>query len=111
MTSDISTITKTLHLHEAKIRPRPLPAIEESNCIGLKTETGANYGDDQRNPLPMVMSMISRVFIALIEVLQRWGLWLETLWFLGINAAVGYMFLYKGFEWESERGMVQRFMW
>ena len=38
-------------------------------------------------------------------------LWLETLWFLAINLATGYMFLYRGFEWPQEPGKVQRFMW
>ncbi|KAL8685220.1 MAG: hypothetical protein Q9218_007897 [Villophora microphyllina] len=39
------------------------------------------------------------------------GLWFETFWFLFVNWAVGYMFLFKGFEWPHERGKVQRFMW
>lgn len=38
-------------------------------------------------------------------------LWLETLWFLLVNAATCYIFLYWGFEWPSEEGRVQRFMW
>lgn len=38
-------------------------------------------------------------------------LWLETLWFLGINAVTGYVFLFRGFEWVQEGGRVQRFMW
>ncbi|KAK6435303.1 glucosyltransferase [Oleoguttula sp. CCFEE 5521] len=38
-------------------------------------------------------------------------LWLETAWFLAVNAVTGYMFLYRGFAWESEKGKVQRFMW
>lgn len=38
-------------------------------------------------------------------------LWLETLWFLSINAATGYVFLYKGFTWISEPFSTQRFMW
>ena len=38
-------------------------------------------------------------------------LWLETIWFLFLNWAVGYMFLFKGFEWPQEKGKVQRFMW
>ncbi|OQN96852.1 hypothetical protein B0A48_17406 [Cryoendolithus antarcticus] len=38
-------------------------------------------------------------------------LWLETLWFLAINAVTGYMFLHRGFAWESENSKVQRFMW
>jgi len=36
---------------------------------------------------------------------------LETFWFLTINAATGYMFLYRGFSWPQEPGKVQRFMW
>jgi alpha-1,2-glucosyltransferase len=38
-------------------------------------------------------------------------LWLETAWMLVINAATGYLFLYRGFEWPQEVGRVQRFMW
>ena len=38
-------------------------------------------------------------------------LWLETFWFLLINAVTGYMFLYKGFTWPQEPGRIQRFMW
>ncbi len=36
---------------------------------------------------------------------------LETAWYGVINVAVGYMFLYKGFDWPSEPGKVQRFLW
>lgn len=38
-------------------------------------------------------------------------LWLETAWFLIVNMGVGYVFLYRGFEWPQEAGVVQRFMW
>lgn len=38
-------------------------------------------------------------------------LWLETAWFLLVNAVTGYVFLYHGFEWPQEKGKVQRFMW
>lgn len=38
-------------------------------------------------------------------------LWLETSWFLLLNASIGYVFLYRGFEWPQEPGLVQRFMW
>jgi alpha-1,2-glucosyltransferase len=38
-------------------------------------------------------------------------LWLETAWFILINAVTGYVFLYKGFEWKQEPGKIQRFMW
>lgn len=36
---------------------------------------------------------------------------LETLWLLAINMAITYTFLYRGFEWASEPGKVQRFLW
>ena len=36
---------------------------------------------------------------------------LETVWLLAVNVGVGYMFLYRTFEWESEPGKVQRFLW
>lgn len=35
----------------------------------------------------------------------------ETLWFLVINAVTGYIFIYWTFEWPSEPGKAQRFMW
>ncbi|KAL8909534.1 MAG: hypothetical protein Q9171_005013 [Xanthocarpia ochracea] len=38
-------------------------------------------------------------------------LWLETIWFLVVNWGVGYVFLKWEFEWEHEKGKVQRFMW
>lgn len=38
-------------------------------------------------------------------------LFLETLWFLAVNAVTGYVFLYKGFEWPQEPGIIQRFLW
>lgn len=36
---------------------------------------------------------------------------LETMWLMCINVVVGYMFLYREFEWESENGKAQRFLW
>ena len=38
-------------------------------------------------------------------------LWVETVWFLAVNCATGYVFLYWGFRWAQEPGRVQRFMW
>lgn len=38
-------------------------------------------------------------------------LWLETVWFLAVNWATGYIFLNWGFEWPQEPGKVQRFIW
>ncbi|KAF2740727.1 alpha-1,2 glucosyltransferas-like protein alg10 [Polyplosphaeria fusca] len=36
---------------------------------------------------------------------------LETAWLLFINGLTGYAFLYRGFAWPSEPGLVQRFLW
>lgn len=38
-------------------------------------------------------------------------LWLETAWFLVVNAVTGWVFLNKGFTWLQEPQNVQRFMW
>lgn len=45
------------------------------------------------------------------KFVQNIPIFLETLWFLFINAVTGYVFLYEGFEWPQEPGKVQRFMW
>lgn len=54
----------------------------------------------------------------LVVFMRYWGweghdyrLWGETAWFIVVNAVLGYMFLYRGFEWKQEPGKVQRFMW
>jgi alpha-1,2-glucosyltransferase len=36
---------------------------------------------------------------------------LETIWLLIIDAAIMYVFLYRGFAWPNEPGNVQRFLW
>ncbi|PWY73617.1 alpha-1,2 glucosyltransferase alg10 [Aspergillus heteromorphus CBS 117.55] len=45
------------------------------------------------------------------KVATNMALFLETYWFLVINAVTGYVFLYCGFEWPQEPGKIQRFMW
>ncbi|KOC18167.1 putative glucosyltransferase (Die2) [Aspergillus flavus AF70] len=45
------------------------------------------------------------------KIATNFSLFLETFWFLVINAVTGYVFLYKGFEWPQEPGKIQRFMW
>lgn len=42
---------------------------------------------------------------------RDYRLYLETAWYLLINVGTGYMFLYRGFAWDQEPGVVQRFMW
>ena len=60
------------------------------------------------------VSVGKKVLEALIAVLYKrhdHRLWLETIWFLAVNLATGYIFLYWGFAWPQEPGKVQRFMW
>jgi len=38
-------------------------------------------------------------------------LWVETAWFLVVNAVTGYIFLFRTFTWPQEPGKLQRFMW
>lgn len=38
-------------------------------------------------------------------------LWVESLWAILVNAGTLWMFLKRPFEWEHEKGVVQRFMW
>lgn len=47
----------------------------------------------------------------LAELASNTPKFLETLWFIAINAVTGYVFLFKGFEWPQEPGKIQRFMW
>lgn len=42
---------------------------------------------------------------------EAWRRWVETVGFVGVDVAVLWVFLRWGFEWESEEGKVQRFMW
>lgn len=52
-----------------------------------------------------------RLHMERLGVEREWIRWAETLGFLCVDAGVLYVFLNWGFEWESERGKVQRFMW
>ncbi|KAF8472172.1 DIE2/ALG10 family-domain-containing protein [Kalaharituber pfeilii] len=42
---------------------------------------------------------------------SRWRWWLEMAWFAAVNGVTAYLFLHRGFSWESEPGKIQRFMW
>ncbi|KAL1302099.1 hypothetical protein AAFC00_002535 [Neodothiora populina] len=54
----------------------------------------------------------NRGFFARVLYLEHdHRLWLETIWFLVVNAVTCWVFLNKGFTWPQEPGNVQRFMW
>ncbi|KAH8756879.1 DIE2/ALG10 family-domain-containing protein [Hyaloscypha sp. PMI_1271] len=70
------------------------------------------------SPAKQSRKRVGRPSDRVVEFIRYWGweghdyrLWLETAWFLLINLVTGYVFLYRGFEWPQEPGMVQRFMW
>ena len=70
--------------------------------------------DKDQEPTKRPDATRNKVFETLKAVLYErhdHRLWLETMWFLTINLATGYIFLYWGFEWPQEPGKVQRFMW
>jgi len=58
-----------------------------------------------------LISTSVRVLKDVFWVKHDHGLWLETAWFLFINGATAYIFLFWGYEWPQEPGNVQRFMW
>ena len=55
--------------------------------------------------------LIPQIIERTVSLVQKHSLALETIWFLAINAGVGYIFLNWGFEWSQDKGVVQRFMW
>ena len=54
--------------------------------------------------------MLSTV-VQLLDPRDGTFLWLETAWFMLVNVATGYVFLYRDFSWPQEPGKVQRFLW
>ena len=78
-------------LHVAPLRPDAPPTLTSDNRAGT--------------------SITSGVFEKFVYNMHDHRLWLETVWFLAINMATGYIFLKWGFEWPQEPGLVQRFMW
>ena len=61
--------------------------------------------------LNTVRRKVSETLKAVLYERHDHRLWLETMWFLTVNLATGYIFLYWGFAWPQEPGKVQRFMW
>jgi alpha-1,2-glucosyltransferase len=54
---------------------------------------------------------IARLLDRILRAPPSAWLYLETGWFLLVNLVTCGVFLRCGFEWEQERGRVQRFMW
>ena len=48
---------------------------------------------------------------SMLRILASYSTYLELMWYILINLATCYVFLYRGFEWPQEPGSVQRFMW
>jgi alpha-1,2-glucosyltransferase len=95
LSTALSLITVLWRLH--------VPSLSPTNL----TTTPAKTGPSRRR--------VKKTAFAKLSEFLKYGhdsrLWLETLWFFAINAGTGYVFLYRGFEWPQEPGVVQRFMW
>ena len=46
-----------------------------------------------------------------LHQLGQWSSWIEFAWYMVINLATCWMFLYRPFQWPQEPGKEQRFMW
>ena len=74
------------------------------------TSTPSPSSSSPKKPLEVDSEKYSKL-VNIVYQIHHHHLWLETIWFLLINAVTGYIFLNWGFEWEQEPGNVQRFMW
>ena len=73
----------------------------------LSPTTASSTSDN--SPLSPIST--STRLITAFNFLYANRLYLETVYFLLINLFTGYVFLHWDFEWPSEPGKVQRFMW
>ncbi len=113
----LSLITAPLVEPRYFIVPWLMWRLQVPRPAALRTENPPSpTGKPQRTPLqssPEHLNVAQGWLKILARALrhQDHRLWLETLWFLFVNLATGYVFLYRSFEWQQEPGKVQRFMW
>lgn len=109
-----------LHVHST-----PPPSLPGPSSSGSRSGSQENLSPQAESP-PSPPARTARGKSSTAATGEKWGslsgiraflphqdikLYLETIWYLTINAVTGYMFLYRGFEWPHEPGKVQRFMW
>ncbi|KAL4762001.1 dolichyl-P-Glc:Glc(2)Man(9)GlcNAc(2)-PP-dolichol alpha-1,2- glucosyltransferase [Aspergillus foveolatus] len=63
------------------------------------------------SPTPVIYRRASDEKDLEARIAVNFPLFLETAWFLLVNAITGALFLRGGFEWPQEPGKVQRFLW
>lgn len=88
------------------------PLVEPRYCIipyiiwrmHLPVHTGVGHG--HASSKKQATSTWSDVLLS-----YDYRLVLETVWYLVVNGVTGYIFLYRPFQWPSEPGKAQRFMW
>ncbi len=78
-------------------------------CTRRTAEQAGKKSDARKNK--DIFSFLDSAMRSSFDLKYEHRLWLETAWFLFINWATAYVFLYWGFEWPQEPGKVQRFMW
>ncbi|MCJ1434610.1 glucosyltransferase [Xylographa pallens] len=88
--------------------PRPALSVHSSlrSSASKHQHQNTKTGAEEQKTTPWLDSIMKMTFAK-----YDYRLVLETLWFLGVNWVVGYIFLHWDFEWVQEKGSVQRFMW
>jgi alpha-1,2-glucosyltransferase len=72
-----------------------------------KTAPPTSASPSQDHPAPALSSGLQRI----LATAASYSASLELVWYVLVNLATCYMFLFKGFEWLQEPDSVQRFMW
>ncbi|KIX02361.1 uncharacterized protein Z518_08302 [Rhinocladiella mackenziei CBS 650.93] len=84
--------------------PEYMPKSEaQLKVIELDKKTSASHDSSASQPTSTLQSIL--------RIAASTSPYLELLWYVLINVVTCYVFLYKGFEWPQEPGLVQRFMW
>ena len=117
VTLDNSTTTSTMTPTKRKIKSSTTPATENQQeqdktsflIIWLATTTLSLVTAPLVEPRYFVIPWVTwRLHLRPASVLI---LVIELAWYVVVNVVTGYVFLFRGFEWLQEPGVVQRFMW
>jgi alpha-1,2-glucosyltransferase len=83
--------------------PEHKPVVEE--------KLHSDHSDKNASPGVRSATHTTSTIQSLLRTAAAYATWLELSWYLLVNLATCYVFLYRGFEWSQEPGNVQRFMW
>ena len=71
--------------------------------VAENMEEGHEAGGQDKSSL----AQVERILVSL----AKGSLWIEVAWYMLINLVTCRLFLFNGFTWTQEPGLVQRFMW